>query len=116
MTQKNNDRSRQAFEEWVKAEMRMPTDRNAAIGENEGKYCVTNVQTAWNAWERATQELLPIFETLGQFIKDGCYIKTQDDGEGERFCLFARDGEDMASGKTFRELCVNIVLGRETPF
>jgi len=52
------------------------------------------------------QEVLPIFDVLPRLWSDG-YRTCEQDGNWH---LFRKDGEGIATGKTFRDLCVNIVL------
>lgn len=53
-----------------------------------------------------TDEMIPIFDVLQRLWSEGCTTREQD-GEWH---LFRQDGEGMAVGKTFRDLCVNILL------
>jgi hypothetical protein len=50
--------------------------------------------------------LYPVFELLETRLLEGFYIKHQDDV----WWLFNPDGEGHCSGKTLRELFVNLIL------
>lgn len=51
-------------------------------------------------------EVMPIFDVLPRLWSEG-YRTCEQDGEWH---LFRKDGEGIAIGKTFRDLCVNILL------
>lgn len=53
-----------------------------------------------------TTDPYPIFDILERLLSTGHEIKKQDD----LWHLFRGDGEGLMTGRTFRELCVNIVL------
>lgn len=53
-----------------------------------------------------TEEVLPIFDVLPRLWSAG-YTTREQDGEWN---LFRKDGEAITTGKTFRDLCVNILL------
>ena len=53
-----------------------------------------------------TEEMMPIFDILPRLLLAGHKLREQD-GEWH---LFRADGEGLAAGRTFRGLCVNIVL------
>lgn len=48
----------------------------------------------------------PVFDILERLYESGHYTKKQDG----RWYLFDKGGDGIASGETFRGLCVNIVL------
>jgi len=50
--------------------------------------------------------VFPIFDILERLYNGGFTTRKQ----GDRWWLFTPDGEDVISGETFRELCVNIVM------
>lgn len=52
-------------------------------------------------------DLFPVFDTLPRLWALG-FKTVEQDG---RWWLFAPDGDGVISGETFRDLCVNIVLG-----
>lgn len=52
------------------------------------------------------EEVMPIFDVLSRLWAEG-YRTCEQDGNWH---LFRKDGEGIAIGKTFRDLCVNIVL------
>jgi hypothetical protein len=52
------------------------------------------------------EEVMPIFDVLPRLWAEGYKTREQ---EGE-WHLFRKDGEGIAIGKTFRDLCVNILL------
>jgi hypothetical protein len=51
-------------------------------------------------------DLFPVFDTIDRLLKDGHYFHHQDG----KLWLWNAEGEGVAYGETFRELCVNIVL------
>lgn len=55
---------------------------------------------------RSLVDPYPVFDTLERLYDSGHYTKKQDG----RWILFDKGGEGVASGETFRGLCVNIVL------
>ena len=58
--------------------------------------------------EEKQVEMYPVFDTLDRLYRDGYGIhKLMSEGA---FYLVDRRGEIVMSGKSFRELCVNIVL------
>ena len=52
------------------------------------------------------EHFFPVFDTLERLWKEGYETKEQDG----RWWLFDKAGEGIASGNSFRGLCVNIVL------
>lgn len=49
---------------------------------------------------------MPIFDVLERLWSDGYKTKKQDG----RWWLFKPSGDGVVSGRSFRELCVNIIL------
>jgi hypothetical protein len=56
--------------------------------------------------ERLKDEGIAVLDTIERLMDAGYYFGKQD---GKRW-LWNADGEGVAYGETFRELCVNIVL------
>ena len=54
--------------------------------------------------------LYPVFDILESLLHRGCSIQEQDG----RWWIFDDTGEGVISGKTFREMCVNLVLMDDT--
>ena len=52
-------------------------------------------------------DLFPVFDSLPRLWESGHVTKEQDG----KWWLFRGDGEGLISGETFRDLCINIVLG-----
>lgn len=57
--------------------------------------------------ERTEATMYPIFDILPRLWASG-FKTVEQDGEWH---LFEKGGDGLMTGKTFRELCVNIVLG-----
>ena len=58
--------------------------------------------------EEKQVELFPVFDTLDRLIRQGHRVICPVDNGS--FYLANADRQILASGKSFRELCVNIVL------
>jgi hypothetical protein len=58
--------------------------------------------------EEKQVELFPVFDTLDRLIRQGHRV-IQPVSNGS-FYLANADGQLLASGRSFRDLCVNIVL------
>ena len=61
---------------------------------------------------RKATDLYPVFDILQELLHRGATIKEQDG----RWHLFAKNGEGIISGRTFREMCVNLLLMDDSPW
>jgi hypothetical protein len=75
-----------------------------------GQYKKCDVQLAWEMYQigrsQAQRELYPVFDSLQRLWASG-HVTTEQNGQ---WWLFDEAGEGKSYGRTFRELCVNIVL------
>lgn len=70
-------------------------------GDDEGE----DLYAEFKAWNRRV-DLYPVFDILERLYREGYYTSEQDG----QWWLWRKDGEGIACGRTFRGLCVNIVL------
>jgi hypothetical protein len=74
------------------------------------EYIATDVQLAWEMFQvgrsQAEREMYPVFDILQRLWASGHKTVEQD----AHWWLFDKAGEFKSCGRTFRELCVNIVL------
>lgn len=103
------DMLRDQFEKWISG----PPFEKSVVRLSEssawpGMYRSYAVDLAWQAWKGSMEccDPYPVFDILERLYAKG-YYHSQQDGQ---WWLWAKGGDGICSGQTFRDLCVNIVL------
>ena len=106
-----SDRKQEAFENWVLGKglnvsfVRQPL--------SEDVYLDARLDLAWQAYQQAYEDMFPVFDRIEEVINKGGSIYEPWFGgweDHEDWEIFGANKDVIATGKTFRELCVNFML------
>ena len=86
------------MQEIEKIKLELETYKDGMIGAYDAAEKIRSI--AFNA-------VIPALDLLQTRLEAGCEIKYQDDG---RWCLFDTHGEYVTSGKTVRDMIVNLIF------
>ena len=102
------DRKREAFDKWAVANL-----GSMATEPHPGPEELLLMEMAWSAYQQAYDDMYPVFDRIDELMKNDCqlYEPEFDTKSAEWDLWLMMDGcVALATGKTFRELCVNLIM------
>ena len=106
------DRKQEAFENWVLGKgLNVSCVRHPL---SEDVYLDDKLEMAWQAYQQAYEDMFPVFDRIEEVInKGGSIYEPFFDGSDDHFEyweIIDFNKDVIATGKTFRELCVNFMM------